>query len=278
MSQQSTRVTCVVDNAVGDAACWGEHGLSFLVETGGHRILFDTGLSGSVLGHNLDGLRIHTDDVQTVVLSHGHSDHTGGLAVALFRCPNAHVYAHPQAFMARFAVHEGKRQSVGCPISSEQIERRAFLHLARAPVEIVPGVWTTGVVPRALTPGTVRKHLMIEVNGQLEVDTFPDDQSLVIQAGQGLILLLGCCHSGLRNTLLHVQRTFGPPPLAVVGGSHLAGESPEELAQIVALLRGQYTDAKLYLNHCTGISVVAMLRAELGERISYCEAGTQLTF
>jgi len=278
MSEGSVRVTCVVDNAVGDAACWGEHGLSFLVETGGHRILFDTGLSGSVLGHNLDGLRIQTDDIEAIVLSHGHSDHTGGLWVALRRCANARVVAHPEVFMAHLAVHEGRRQNVGCPMSRDQIEYRASLHLSRTPVEVVPGVWTTGAVPRALTPGTLRKHLMTEVNGQLLLDTFPDDQSLAIQTEQGLILLLGCCHSGLRNTLLHVRQVFGSRLRAVIGGSHLAGESPEELVQIVALLREQYTDAKLYLNHCTGISVVGMLRAELGERASYCEAGTRLVF
>jgi 7,8-dihydropterin-6-yl-methyl-4-(beta-D-ribofuranosyl)aminobenzene 5'-phosphate synthase len=278
MSEGSVRVACVVDNAVGDAACWGEHGLSFLIEAGGRRILFDTGLSGSVLGHNLDGLRIQTEDVEAIVLSHGHSDHSGGLRVALRRCPKARVVAHPDVFMAHLAVHEGRRQNVGCPVSKEQIEYRASLHLSRTPIEVVPGLWTTGEVPRTLTPGTLRKHLMMEVNGRLELDTFPDDQSLAIQTEQGLILVLGCCHSGLRNTLLHVRQVFGSPLRAVIGGSHLAGEGPEELARIVALLREQYGDTKLYLNHCTGIPVLAVLRAELGERVSYCEAGTRLVF
>ena len=270
------RLTCLVDNAVKPSSpYWGEHGLSFLIEVGGQRILFDTGSSGTVLLHNLVVERILPRDISALVLSHGHYDHTGGLAALLPLRPGLPVYAHPGVLRERFARHGEKLRSIGLPMDANLLREQAHLHLSREPQEIVSGVWTTGEIGARIEPeGRGEGHSVREGETWIP-DPYEDDMALVLQGTEGLVLLCGCCHAGLLNTLDHIHASYGEHPRAIIGGTHLVAANEQHIRHVAERLQ-QAGSAALYPNHCTGQGAYARLAMTLGDAVAPCPAGTML--
>jgi 7,8-dihydropterin-6-yl-methyl-4-(beta-D-ribofuranosyl)aminobenzene 5'-phosphate synthase len=274
------RAVCIVDNMVGGGSLWGEHGLAFLLEgEEGRRVLLDTGQSGKVLRHNMEELSIDPRQIEALVLSHGHQDHTGGLGVLLERVPGLGIHAHPDLFRPRFSRRDnGAVVSTGLPLSREAIEARAQLHLSALPTEVVPGVWTTGeITPRPEPEGRSRGHLIRNGNSWVP-DPYRDDMSLILRTSGGLVLACGCCHAGLLNTLRHVCRTFDGDIIAVTGGTHLASADDDHLSRVVTALRDEFRSPVLYLNHCTGERARFRLTSAFGDRVRFCGAGAQSEF
>ena len=272
------KLVCLVDNAVHPhASFWGEHGLAFLIESEERRILFDTGASGVVLLHNLELQGCALEAIAALVLSHAHPDHTGGLPALLERRPGLPVHAHPDLLRERFSRREGRMRSRGLPMAADVLRQRAELHLADAPHEILPGVWTTGEISERPEPEGRSPHHFVRDGGKWVPDPYRDDLALVLDASQGLVLVCGCCHAGLLNTLAHVQRTFGRDPVAVVGGTHLINADEAHLRRLVEVLQRLGPPA-LYLNHCTGQAAYVALAQALGDRVAPCPAGTVLEF
>lgn len=273
------RITCLVDNTVQlSSRFWAEHGLAFLVEARGAKILFDTGQSGTVLAHNLGVLGEDLRGLSAIVLSHGHYDHTGGLAEALSLAEGVEVIAHPDVFRERFSRRDEGLKSIGLPFPRREIEARARLRLERGAVEVAPGVMTTGQIPRGFGPETREPRHVVREGGRLVPDPFHDDQPLVLRAGRGLVVVLGCCHAGLINTLEHVRSTFGGEIHAILGGTHLAKADDGRLARAIAAVRDEYDVEELYLGHCTGMRGFIAFAQALGERVKPCPAGLRLEF
>lgn len=278
------KVICVVDNTAGGGSFWGEHGLAFLIETeNGSRVLFDTGQSGTVLLHNLAEFRIDPREINVLALSHAHQDHTGGLEALLEQSPGLPLHAHPDLFCGRFArrrfARHGKEvDSIGLPLTQEALAARAELRLSAEPTEVASGVWTTGEITSHPEPeGRSDRHLVREGEGWVP-DSYRDDLSLVLHTGRGLVLLCGCCHAGLLNTLLHVRRTFGDAIVAVAGGTHLGDADEAYLEHVATVLRQEYGSPRLYLNHCTGELARFALATAFGKGVRSCPAGTVLNF
>jgi 7,8-dihydropterin-6-yl-methyl-4-(beta-D-ribofuranosyl)aminobenzene 5'-phosphate synthase len=272
------RITCVVDNTVQRGSpLWGEHGLAFRLEVDQACALFDTGHSGTVLLHNLGLLGECPRNAAALILSHAHSDHTGGLVSVLSQKPGLPLYASSDLFRPRFTLRNGEYQSIGLPLTRPELERLADLRLSEAPAEILPGVWTTGEISERPEPeGRSPNHFVSQGDGW-QPDPYQDDMSLVVETQAGLVVVCGCCHAGLLNTLAHVKRLFQRRIIAILGGMHLARVEDAALHHVVDVLR-EYDPLHLYPNHCTGERAYVALATAFGDRVQPCPVGTTLTF
>jgi len=166
---------------------------------------------------------------------------------------------------------------VGLPLEREALAQRLTFQPSAWPAEILPGVWTTGeIADRAEPEGRSAHHLVRGTEGW-EPDPYRDDMALVLETGRGLVVLCGCCHAGLLNTLFHVRRTVGVDITAVAGGTHLLQADKAHLRRVIEVLR-QLGVPRLYLNHCTGQLACVTLAQAFGEAVAPCPVGTTLEF
>jgi 7,8-dihydropterin-6-yl-methyl-4-(beta-D-ribofuranosyl)aminobenzene 5'-phosphate synthase len=273
--------TCVVDNTVQRSShFWGEHGLAFLIETEAGRVLFDTGQSGTVLLHNLKLLDVDPLTLDALVISHAHYDHTGGLSALLTRVrPGISLHASPDLFRERFSGQGKKPQRIGLSLTREDLAAGLALKLSAEPQEIIPGVWTTGEIAARPEPEGSSDHHWVREDDALVPDPYRDDMALVLAMDDRLMLLCGCCHAGLLNTLAHVQRTFEQPIVTIAGGLHLTSATADYLQHVGEALMDMESLQHVYPNHCTGEAAFVALTRTLGPSIvSPCPAGTVVAF
>jgi len=268
------RILVLSENTAGGTGLLAEHGLSFWIEYGGRRILFDTG-QGMVLLHNAARLGVPLDTVDAIVLSHGHYDHTGGLKDVLNVANGPEIYAHPAAFAPKYACSpSGSPRDIGIPNLDEQTVRaKSTLVLTDGPTDVFPGVRVTGPVPRTNEYEDTGGRFFRDAACS-KPDTFPDDQALYLEAGDGLVVVLGCAHAGVINTLKHIQQlTNGKPVHTLMGGMHLVSANPERLDRTVRDLRA-FGIRRLLPAHCTGFPAMARLMHEFPAQYGQCHVGT----
>jgi 7,8-dihydropterin-6-yl-methyl-4-(beta-D-ribofuranosyl)aminobenzene 5'-phosphate synthase len=270
------RIVILSDNVAGPRGLLGEHGLSLWLETCSCRVLFDTG-QGLALEHNADALGIPLARADVVVLSHGHYDHTGGLAAALSGRRGLPVYAQPEATSSRYARRGGMTHEVGMPDSARQAltERGAF-RSSKAPMEVCGGVRVTGFIPRRTDFEDEARTFSLDASGR-EPDPLADDQAVFVETPMGTVVLLGCAHAGVVNTLRHVVSLTGGPIHAVIGGMHLRAAGPERIESTVRAL-AELGVERVVPCHCTGLPATAALVRELGERCSPGRVGAVYEF
>lgn len=275
------KVTILVENTVGaPLGLLGEWGLSMLLDFGDGRILFDVGEQGSLM---TNGQLLHQDlnQIDALVLSHGHYDHTGGLLKFLQFKGALPIHAHPNIFAPHFAKGpQGQRDRyIGIPYGQKHLESLgAHFHWHREPCELRPGLWLSGEIPRTTPFEAVDAHL-IELEGEKAVpDKLPDDLSLFYVTEKGLIILLGCAHAGLVNIAEHAKKVTGESRVrAIIGGTHLGPAAPEQQRQTIDYLRGLDLEC-LAPNHCTGPVMQSKLAAEFPAVFRWATAGSSLEF
>ena len=273
------RITILCDNSVGPiSGTLGEHGFAALVERIGEPpLLFDTG-QGATLLNNADRMNKDLSRVSGVVISHGHYDHAGGLLPFLqTRDVNLPVYGHPAIFRARHRVKDtGECHPIGIPVSRAELEAAgASFNLSHEFREIAPGVYLTGEIPRVTVFETGDQGLFCDCTGQ-ELDITPDDQSLVLETDKGLVLLMGCCHAGVVNTLEHVAYSLGRRDFyAVVGGTHLGFSSHDQMEMTIATMK-KWGIRKVAASHCTGFAAAARLSREMPREFQVAMVGYTL--
>ena len=278
-----TTVTVLCENTAGvPIKVIGEHGLSILIERGEDRLLLDTG-QGLGLLSNASILGKDLSKVNRVALSHGHYDHTGGLAAFLGVSPKTTVFAHPDVFIERFAQFDTpdgpKTKSIGIPFSREELEQRgAQFDLSPALREIAPGIIATGEVPRPRGWRSWDKRLVVKDGETFRPDPFLDDLSLILETRQGPVLILGCAHAGLHAIVDHVRTQTGLDRFhAILGGTHLGAGKQEDWEQALQLLEACRVE-KIATSHCTGFHAASYLACQLGDRVSPAAAGVSFEF
>lgn len=272
---KALKITTLADNFVQRAGLLGQWGLSLLLEVEDangleRKVVFDTGSDKGVLLQNIERMKVDLSGVEYIVLSHGHGDHTAASAeVAEIAGGGVNVVVHPRLFQPRFYVNRtGRRRRGGVPEGEgiSDIERVGGKVIQESkPFELFPGLWTTGQVSRVtdfekISEPTDGGRRLIVVEGEEVADEILDDQALWMDVeGVGPIVITGCAHSGVVNTLLHVKAIgkfssfFG-----LIGGTHLVNRSDAYVSRTIGELK-RFGLRLLSSCHCTGFKATTRL-------------------
>jgi len=281
MGSHALRVCVLVNDATRDEPWLAEHGVAFWVEVVGgtqpYCFLFDTGRTAQVLAHNARAMHVDWSAAEAVVISHGHNDHTGGLLEALKACGRrVPVILHPDALLPKLKTVPILR-TIGAPHRWDQVGETGCLLATREPVQLVAGVQTSGEIPRTTAfEGPEEFHTLRD--GRLERDDLRDDLALFIHLPDvGLVVVTGCAHAGIVNTIRHGLALTGATRLrAVIGGFHLLQTPPAEVARIVAAFR-ELGVARVGATHCTGPEAIKLFKETYGDRFISGGVGTVVT-
>jgi len=185
------------------------------------------------------------------------------------------VIAHPDIWTAKYHCHEGKERYVGMPFPRQELETfGAHFNLTREPVEICPNILPTGEVPMVTDYEQVDSSLFVKEDEGWLPDKLLDDLSLIIKTRLGLVIILGCAHRGVINTLYHAQKLTGLKPVhTVIGGIHLFSASKERLQRTIAAMK-ELGVQRLGLSHCTGLPAAVLLAQEFGDKFFFNNTGT----
>ena len=283
----SIKITTLCENTASRVGLLAEWGLSILIETGEDNVLFDTG-QGTAAIHNAAAMGLDMHSIDKIVLSHGHRDHTGGLLSvlnAIRRDPDVdneqraiEVIAHPDIRMPRYSRPEfGKEVYAGIVFVRDVLENLgASFKLTRKPVWITESMVTTGEIPMQINYEKVDADLYVNDDGNAHPDPVADDLALAIVTDLGLVVILGCAHRGIINTLRRAQEVTDTKRIhMVIGGAHLFRASREQIESTIADLK-RYDIKKIGVSHCTGLHAAARLSQEFGDRFFFNNAGTRI--
>jgi 7,8-dihydropterin-6-yl-methyl-4-(beta-D-ribofuranosyl)aminobenzene 5'-phosphate synthase len=301
MSPDEVRVVVLVDNAKGAAGLRARWGLSFWIETPHARVLLDCGDS-DVFVHNAERLGIALETADAFVLSHGHYDHGGGIGALTALAPTALLVVHPGASSPRYSLRRsGKRESIGLQESSLAALRTAAARTLWmvSPLEVAPGVWASGPVPRRHPLEQAESTFFLDPSCTVR-DHVVDDQAVWVETPAGLIVLCGCAHSGVINTVRFIRETVAgsgrgrtsddpgcevrslpaaadglPVVRALIGGLHLLHAGRDRLRATSEFLAtiGLESCAPC---HCTGKRATKMLRDRLPDAFVEVATGCEL--
>ncbi|HHJ10377.1 MAG TPA: MBL fold metallo-hydrolase [Bacteroidetes bacterium] len=232
-----------------------EHGLSWLIEKDGERILFDTGPSDIIL-RNARKMNIDLEDVNTIVLSHGHYDHGNGL-IHLGRegGKKRKLICHPEVFTGKY--HKGNHVYIGLPLSRGEVVSRFELLETREPLQVMEDIFFLGEIPR-LNDFESKKTSFEKKDGA--DDFMPDDSGIAIRTLKGLIIITGCGHAGICNTIAHAVKITGENRIvAAMGGFHLKEDDRQTKGVVDCFIRMGVENA--FPSHCTELPALARFYA-----------------
>lgn len=274
----SIQITTLSENTAGRVNLLAEWGLSILIEAYGYQILLDTGLSFSA-AYNAITLGIDLSHIDKIVFSHGHFDHTGGLLhiLKMLSC-TVEVIAHPDIWALKYARRpEREEEYIGVPFPKEAAETLgASFNLTREPVWISENIVTSGEIPMTTEYEKIDPMLYVKEESEFKPDPLWDDQALFLKSEKGLVIILGCAHRGIINTIRHAQKLTEVESIyAVIGGTHLISASPQRMDSTIAELLN-FGIQKLGVSHCTGLPASAILAHIFGEAVFFNNTGTRI--
>jgi 7,8-dihydropterin-6-yl-methyl-4-(beta-D-ribofuranosyl)aminobenzene 5'-phosphate synthase len=273
----------VCDRSTYNNNLWSQFGLAILMDfswndESSRRVLFDTGWTAEPLLHNMDCLGVSIESIDTVFLSHSHYDHTGGLS-RLLDLENARfqIVAHPDikrpVFSTRHEFHY-----IGLDPSEFDKLPQSRLVLTEVPLEVHPGVWITGTIPRRTDFEKPEKGVYVLDKGKLLPDPEWDDISMAVDLGEeGLFVVTGCSHAGIINIIQACQEVTGRQVIyGVIGGLHLIDLEEEVKVKTIEMLT-KLDVRNLWTGHCTGWDAEVRLQKAIGEKCRRFHTGDKLS-
>jgi len=271
-------IKVLAENTSSSESLGSEHGLSLYIETEKHKLLFDTGASG-LFAANAEKLGVDLSEADTVVISHGHYDHGGGLKTFLDINKKAAVYVHNKVFGKYFSQKPGNIKAyIG--LDETLISSNRFVFCGNNYVLDDELELFSGVTPKRLVPSG-NSNLYMKIGEDFLLDSFAHEQNLIINQGGKTLLIAGCAHNGIVNIIDCFAAQKGKFPDYIIGGFHLysqgrkTSEKPETVAKIGEILLG--THSQYYTCHCTGIEAYEHLKSVMGNKIGYLSTGDKLT-
>lgn len=269
-------VVILADNAANAPELSTEHGLSMWVTVDGKRILFDTGM-GVVLPGNTAALGIDLNRTDAIVLSHGHFDHTGGLPHVFEQGKAPTIFMHPEVVRMRYGcLHTPPHKPIGMrPEIAESLSARSTnIVPTTKPTQVADCVWITGPIPRHTSFEDIGGPFFVDEECHVN-DPITDDQAMWIETAKGIVVLLGCAHSGVVNTLDYIAELTGVRELhAVIGGMHLLNASVERLEATIDALN-RYQVRLIAPCHCTGEAPSSLLAERFPSQYVRVGAGSR---
>lgn len=269
------KLTVLTENTANKRGVLGEHGLSVLIEAQGKKLLFDTGQSG-VYAHNAKRLGVRLDDIDAVILSHGHYDHAGGLEEFPDTLPP--VYVRREALEDKLCKNADRVsfRQIGIPwVSHENGEPKTpgrigdRLHFTGEKEEIFPDIFVLGKIPA----GRELSLFWKQTAKGLVPDRMEDEQLLVVREKAGLSVFAGCAHAGILNCLSYVEANFSGEHIRfLLAGMHLRGCGKKEIEETVSRI-GEYGIERIVPLHCTGLKAISMMQEAFGSACLAGEAG-----
>jgi 7,8-dihydropterin-6-yl-methyl-4-(beta-D-ribofuranosyl)aminobenzene 5'-phosphate synthase len=278
------RLSTLAENSASWLGLLAEWGLSILVEMDDITILVDTGLS-MVAAHNARIMGVNIKSIDKILFSHGHQDHTGGL-VDLLKLDDmserpVEVIAHPDVWAPKFwkSGNGSHYRYVGIPFARKLAESLGTsFHLTPEPVWINDRIVTSGEIPMLTDYEEIDANAYVESDDGFVADPLKDDQSLFVKSDKGLIIVSGCAHRGIVNTIHRAQDLTGCNDVyAIVGGIHLFGASERRVRLTLEEFK-RLDVQRIGVSHCTGPRASAFLAQELGDRFFFNQAGTITEF
>lgn len=270
-------ISVLLDNTSARTDLKCEHGLSFLIETPNGKILFDTGQTG-LFAENAKTMGKNLSDCEHLVLSHGHYDHSGGIPTALSLNPKLKVWGHPDMMITRYSIKDpASPRSIGFPIPAKEALNKISFTETSSSTEIVEGVYATGEIPRVTSFEDTGGPFFVDAEGA-HPDEIVDDQALWFVTPKGLVILFGCAHAGVVNTIRHCMEVSGVTTIhALIGGFHLLNASEARLEETYRFLESCSADIVAPC-HCTGVDVIPCFQTRFLDPYEHCQAGVCFQF
>ena len=230
----------------------GEFGLSLAVNCNNYKFLFDTGAS-ELFAVNAQKMGFSVEVFDNIIFSHGHNDHTGGI---LYVEKPKRIIAHPNIFKERYSLR--RKTYAGFPTTEESLKTIHNLYKTKTPIEVNPGVWFLGEIPMVVDFER-NGNFATALDGALQqIDKTEDDTSVVLETPKGIVIMTGCCHRGICNTIEYAKKVTGKDQIyAVIGGLHLRNlDAKKELIDKTINYMKNNNVRNLYLGHCVSDEVI----------------------
>jgi 7,8-dihydropterin-6-yl-methyl-4-(beta-D-ribofuranosyl)aminobenzene 5'-phosphate synthase len=260
-----------------------EHGLSILIKYGDSKILFDTGKSQEIFKKNIKLLN-GFEELDYVILSHGHNDHTGGLSYLHDHC-SADILMHRKAILPKYVFRNNKMQFIGTQGNFETNEsnnhndeknnRTNNIKFITKTTEISPNIFILTKISLKYAFEEIDQSFFIKENNKVLQDTFEDEIALIFKTEKGLIIFSGCAHKGIVNTVSSAVEYFNEDIHAVIGGTHLISANDDRMMKTVNELK-KFDPDYLIFGHCNGFDASCKLKNEFKNKFMILESGKEI--